>query len=100
MWASLHSNPVDTDSAYANGRGHSQQFGTSRDPMVGKRVGGVNVFGGGLALYRNGSKVGTLGVSRDTSCTDHMVAWRVRNALGVDSLNGVPGVSGDPGAAR
>jgi hypothetical protein len=96
LYGLQHSNPVDTDSAYANGRGQSQQFGTSRDPMVGKRVGGVNVFGGGVALYRNGIKVGALGVSGDTSCTDHMVAWRVRNALGLDSLNGVPGVSGDP----
>ena len=42
------SNPVDVSAAYA---GAADQFGTGGDPMVGKRIGGVNVFGGGLALY-------------------------------------------------
>src|SRR5204863_7553896 len=100
-----HSNPVDTEIAYGNGNGqaglnqasfqqgqsNARTFGTQRDPMVGERIGGVNVFGGGLALYRNGIRVGGLGVSGDTSCTDHMVAWKVRNALGLDSFNGVKG---------
>jgi hypothetical protein len=63
--------------------------------MVGLRIGGVNVFGGGLALYSGGVKVGAVGVSGDTSCTDHMVAWRVRNALGLDQFQGVGGVPGD-----
>jgi hypothetical protein len=66
--------------------------------MVGDRIGGVNVFGGGLVLYKNGIRVGGLGVSGDTSCTDHMVAWKVRNALLLDAFSGVQGVSGD--AAR
>ena len=35
------------------------------------------------------------GYPMHTSCTDHMVAWRVRNALGLDQLSGVAGVSGD-----
>ena len=42
------SNPVDTDAAY---QGPSANFGTSNDPLVGNKIGGVNVFGGGLALY-------------------------------------------------
>src|SRR5262245_35711084 len=63
--------------------------------MVGQRIGGVNVFGGGLVLYSRGVKVGGVGVSGDTSCTDHMVAWRVRHALGLDQFQGVGGVSGD-----
>ena len=71
-------------------------FGTPGDPMVGKRVGGINVFGGGLGLYKGGIRVGGVGVSGDTSCTDHMVAWRVRHLLGFDQLNGVAGVTGDP----
>ena len=84
-----HSNPVDTDVAYGNQPGvgpidppptNAATFGTPQDPMVGQRIGGVNVFGGGLALYSNGVKVGAVGVSGDTSCTDHMVAWRTRNA--------------------
>ncbi len=98
------SNPVDTSVAYANSQREGEDaagagsFGTNNDPMVGLRIGGVNVFGGGLALYRGGVKVGAVGVSGDTSCTDHMVAWRVRNSLHLDQFQGVGGVSGD--AAR
>lgn len=90
-----HSNPVDTQLAY---RGSFSDFGTVKDPMVGGRVGGVNVFGGGLPLYAAGAKlVGAVGVSGDTSCADHRIAWRVRNNLGLDHLKGVNGVSGDAG---
>src|SRR5262245_17612377 len=76
------SNPVDTALAYA---GKAQRFGTAKDPMVGKRIGGVNVFGGGLALYSD-KKVGAVGVSGDSSCADHNVAWRVRKALGLGKV--------------
>ena len=87
------SNPVDTDAAY---KGPSSRFGTSQDPMEGNKIGGVNVFGGGLALYAAGKKiVGGVGVSGDTSCADHNIAWRVRKLLGLDHLSGVGGVSGD-----
>lgn len=80
------SNPVDPTVAYA---GSADNFGQgTNDPAVGKRVGGINVFGGGLALYNSsGVKVGAIGVSGDTSCTDHAVAWRLRAAMG---LNYVP----------
>jgi hypothetical protein len=55
--------------------------------MVGQKIGGVNVFGGGLALYdKTGALVGALGVSGDTSCTDHVIAWKVRNALNFDDV--------------
>ena len=64
--------------------------------MVGHRIGGVNVFGGGFALYRNGKNVGGVGVSGDTSCADHDIGWRTRHNLGLDQLQGVGGVSGDP----
>ena len=90
------SNPVDTAVAY---KGPSSRFGTANDPMEGKRIGGVNVFGGGLALYGPGKIIaGGVGVSGDTSCADHNIAWRVRKNLGLDHLMGVGGVSGD--AAR
>jgi len=69
------SNPVDVTVAY---QGSASDFGTAEDPLVGKRIGGVNVFGGGLALYKNGRKIGAIGDSGDTSCTDHVVAWKVR----------------------
>jgi uncharacterized protein GlcG (DUF336 family) len=87
------SNPVDTGVAYA---GPSSNYGTSNDPMVGRKIGGVNVFGGGLALYGPGKVVvGAVGVSGDTSCADHDIGWRVRKLLGFDHLSGVGGVSGD-----
>lgn len=87
------SNPVDTGVAYG---GPSQLQGTAQDPMVGNKIGGVNVFGGGLALYSASKQVvGAVGVSGDTSCADHDIAWRVRHALNLDHLTGVGGVSGD-----
>ncbi len=81
------SNPVNTAVAYAS---QYQNYGTQSDPMVGKRIGGVNVFGGGLTLYGPGHvMVGAVGVSGDTSCADHFIAWRVRNLLGLDHLGTV-----------
>lgn len=72
------SNPVTSEKAYA---GEPEKFGTKADPMKGQRIGGINVFGGGLALYTNGKKVGAIGVSGDTSCRDHAYAWHIRTAL-------------------
>ena len=90
------SNPVNVDAAY---KGPSSDFGKFNDPLVGEKVGGVNVFGGGLALYGPGKEiVGGVGVSGDTSCADHNIAWRVRRRLELDHMSGVGGVSGD--AAR
>ena len=78
------SNPVDTAVAYG---GSSKNYGQQNDPMVGKKIGGVNVFGGGLALYnKEGKIVGALGVSGDTSCTDHIIAWKLRHALNLDNV--------------
>lgn len=90
-----HSNPVDSAVAYGGsspaavnppGRnGDASDYGTEDDPLVGQFIGGVNVFGGGLALYdENNNLVGALGVSGDTSCADHNVAWRVRDGLDLD----------------
>jgi len=78
------SNPVDTTVAYG---GNEALFGKPNDPMVGKRIGGVNVFGGGLALYNvQGKLVGAIGVSGDTSCADHNIAWKTRHALNLDNV--------------
>lgn len=80
------SNPVDADNAY---EGDPATFGAVNDPLVGQRIGGINVFGGGLALYNEaGQLVGGLGVSGSTSCADHVVAWKVRDALGLDNIPG------------
>ena len=85
------SNPVDTNVAYG---GKSKKIGTSKDPMVGKKIGGVNVFGGGLPLYnKTGKLVGALGVSGDSSCADHNIAWKLRAALKLDYVPA--GVSSD-----
>lgn len=72
------SNPVDTTVAYA---GNASSFGSANDPMKGGRIGGVNVFGGGVALYYNGEVIGAIGVSGDTSCADHNIAWKTRENL-------------------
>jgi uncharacterized protein GlcG (DUF336 family) len=102
LYGLQHSNPVNTLVAY---RGvDSTTYGTDKDPMNGLKVGGVNVFGGGLALYSaNGTTVlGGLGVSGDTSCADHNIAWKVRAALGftkvpggVNTANGAPSKGDD-----
>ncbi len=81
-----HSNPVDTAAAYG---GTAADFGTAKDPMMGKRVGGVNVFGGGLPLYaKDGTLLGGLGLSGDSSVADHVIAWKLRKKLGLDFVPG------------
>ena len=82
LYGLQHSNPVDTDVAYS---GPSEDIGTMKDPMVGHKIGGVNVFGGGLALYNSeGKLIGALGVSGDSSCADHNIAWKLRHSLNLD----------------
>jgi uncharacterized protein GlcG (DUF336 family) len=87
------SNPVDTSVAYA---GSAANYGTDNDGMLGKKIGGINVFGGGVALYSpTGVLVGGLGVSGDTSCADHIIAWRTRFNLNFDNVpGGVGAISG------
>ena len=85
------SNPVDPAVAY---RGDPKDYGQANDPMIGGHIGGVNVFGGGLGLYNaQGQLIGGLGVSGDSSCADHNIAWRTRHSLNLDFVPG--GVSGD-----
>lgn len=102
------SNPVAADRAYGDtltisggvgtntGPTTTANYGTANDPMIGQVIGGINVFGGGLALYTAGGvKIGGLGVSGDTFCTDHLIAWHLRHNLGLDHLGTIAGVSGD-----
>lgn len=85
------SNPVDTGAAYG---GPASLYGSATDPLRGKRIGGVNVFGGGLALYNAaGRLLGAIGVSGDTSCADHIIAWKTRHTLNLDNVPA--GVAGD-----
>ena len=84
LFGLLESNPVNLPAAYG---GDPELYGQPNDPMVGRRIGGVKAFGGGLALYSaDGKVVGGVGVSGDTSCTDHIVAWRTRDAMGLDHV--------------
>jgi len=85
------SNPIDPAVAYA---GDPANYGQVNDPMIGFRIGGVNVFGGGLALYNAQHQLlGGLGVSGHSSCADHNIAWRTRHSLTLDYVPA--GVSGN-----
>lgn len=91
LYGLQHSNPVNPQVAY---RGYATGYGTAGDPMKGGKIGGVNVFGGGLGLYNaRGELVGGLGVSGDSSCADHNIAWKTRHFLLLDYVPA--GVSGD-----
>jgi uncharacterized protein GlcG (DUF336 family) len=93
LYGLQHSNPVSTSAAY---HGPASDFGQPDDPMVGQRIGGVNVFGGGLPLYDSRKRlVGAIGVSGDTSCADHNIAWRTRARLGFDWIPGGVSARGD-----
>ena len=79
-------NPINEDVAYG---GDIANYGTAKDYMVGRRIGGTNVFGGGFPLYdAAGNLVGAVGVSGDTSCADHAIGWKTRFYL---NLANVPG---------
>ena len=71
-------NPLDAATIYDGGFG---KFGTDKDPMLGKRLGGTITFGGGLGLYSGKTAIGGLGLSGDTACADHSTAWRTRLKL-------------------
>ena len=76
------SNPINPAVAY---RGEPADFGSAKDPLVGGRIGGINVFGGGLALYdKSGALLGGVGVSGDSSAADHNIAWKLRHFLALD----------------
>ncbi len=82
LYGLQQSNPVNAAVAYG---GSAVAYGTATDYLVGRKIGGINVFGGGLALYNStGTLVGAIGVSGDSSCADHNIAWRTRSALNLD----------------
>ena len=75
-------NPINPQAVYG---GDPEEYGTSSDFLIGRRPGGINVFGGGLALYAaDGRVLGGLGVSGDYSCADHNIAWKARHMLELD----------------
>jgi uncharacterized protein GlcG (DUF336 family) len=78
------------------GLNNSNPFNAHFDPQqtgIDSVPGGIITFGGGVALYENGSVIGGLGVSGDSSCADHAIAFRMRKLA---RLNIVPaGVAPD-----
>jgi len=52
---------------------------------IGKVPGGIITFGGGVPLYQSGQVIGGLGVSGDTACADHAIAYRMRRLAGLDN---------------
>ena len=106
LYGLQHSNPIAAAGAYGDkispggvygGPTDTALYGTTTDPMIGLVIGGINVFGGGLAIYTaGGNKVGGIGVSGDSSCADHLIAWRLRKNLGLDHLGSVGGVGAPP----
>ena len=69
------------------GLNNSNPFNPVFDPQhtgLNQVAGGIITFGGGVALYnREGQVIGGLGVSGDTSCADHSIAFRMRKAAGL-----------------
>lgn len=92
MYGLERTHPLDASTAYA---GPTSGYGTSTDPLVGKRVGGISAVAGGLPLFKlaNGGRklIGALGVGGDTSCADHNVAWRIRHKADLDWIPGGQG---------
>ena len=56
----------------------------------------MNVFGGGVAMYNDSMELlGALGVSGDSSCADHNIAWRTRDILDLDTVPAGVSTTGD-----
>ncbi len=79
------------------GLNNSNPFNPTFQPQgtgVGQVPGGIITFGGGVALYSNGQVIGGLGVSGDSSCADHAIAYRMRAAAGLAGIPGGAGLNG------
>ncbi len=83
LYGTRETNPPDSALLHV---GKLTDYGTPKDPWIGKKLGGFVAYGGGLALYRDHQLIGGLGVSGDTSCADHNVAWRIRESLGMGNV--------------
>jgi uncharacterized protein GlcG (DUF336 family) len=60
----------------------------SPNNSIGQDPGGIITFGGGVPLYLNGQVIGGLGVSGDSSCADHAIAFRMRKLASLDHVPG------------
>ena len=82
-----HSHPVDTKAAHDE---TADTFGTNNDQAIqgNDRVDGVNVCARSLALYHveTSEGLGAISASGDNSHSEHIIAWRIRHALGVTKV--------------
>jgi uncharacterized protein GlcG (DUF336 family) len=79
------------------GLNNSNPFNPRFQPLgtgINEVPGGIITFGGGVALYQNGHVIGGLGVSGDSSCADHAIAYRMRQRAGLDAIPAGVGLNG------
>lgn len=70
-------------------------MGLARGSGVGFNPGGIITFGGGVALYNESNEViGGLGVSGDTACADHAIAYAMRILLKLNNIPSGVGLNG------
>ena len=79
LWSLGQANPFDPQALAPTG---TQGGGENQI------AGGMIFFGGGVPIYKNGKIIGGLGISGDTSCTDHEIAKRVRTLTGLNPPGG------------
>jgi hypothetical protein len=78
----------DRGAAY---KGPCIHYGTQNDAVAGLKTGGVNVCGGGLALYDSEHHIaGAAGAGGGTACADHNIAWRTRHHLNLSIIREPP----------
>lgn len=93
--ANLYSPTQPGNSLY--GLNNSNPFNPDFLPQgtgIGKVPGGIITFGGGVALYQAGKVIGGLGLSGDSACADHVIAYRMRRLAGLDGIPAGVGFSG------
>jgi uncharacterized protein GlcG (DUF336 family) len=61
---------------------------------IGDVPGGIITFGGGVPLYVGGKVIGGLGVSGDSACADHVIAYRMRGNVGLGTIPAGVGFNG------
>ena len=84
-----NTNPSTVPAGSLYGLNNSNPFNPAFQPQgtgVGGVPGGIITFGGGVPLYSGGQVIGGLGVSGDTACADHAIAYRMRAAAHLDGI--------------